>query len=227
MGNAKQFGPGAVVNAVNAGVASTGTRAQLAAVMGAVAAARAAGAETKGDVAGVASAGSAGSAGSAAAGSVSGAMVPGDWGVSVPQERAIVALAAGRSAIEAAVEAGVSRRTLHRWLREDAAFIAAYNAWRRDATQSARGRMMALTNDAVDSLAAAVRAGDGRLALQLLKSLGLAAAEPEGPVDPQTVLRERELKRLKEESELREKEFFGGIVGVLARDNKRDAESIR
>jgi hypothetical protein len=221
MGNAKQFGPGAVnsgavAGAVNAGLAGMGARARLAAVMGAVAAANGAGAIAKEDAAGAATAAGSGTEGSA----------PGDLGVSVPQEKAIAALAIGRSAIEAAVEAGVSRRTLHRWMREDAAFIAAYNAWRRDATQSARGRMMALTNDAVDALAAAVRKGDGRLALQLLKSLGVAATEPEGPVDPKTVARERELKRLKEESEMMKKEFLGTIARGLARDNRRDLELI-
>ena len=146
MSNAKQFGPGAVkpalaravAGALEAGVASIGgaTQVAVAGVAPLVAGAVAKAVEAPVQVAG-----------------------SGELGVSVPQEQAIRALAIGRTTTDAAAEAGVSRRTLHRWLAEDAAFIAAYNAWRRDAAQSARGRMMALTGDAVEALAGAGMGG--------------------------------------------------------------------
>jgi hypothetical protein len=44
--------------------------------------------------------------------------------------------------------------------------------------------MMALTGDAVEAVAGAVRRGDGRLAMQLLKALGLATPQADGPVEP-------------------------------------------
>jgi hypothetical protein len=151
MSNAKHFGPGAVkpalARAVEVGVASVGGGTQAAVV------------PEPGTAAGTMLATGTG-AGTGAIGTKSVEVTgSGDLGVSVPQEQAIRALAIGRTTTDAAAEAGVSRRTLHRWLAEDAAFIAAYNAWRRDAAQSARGRMMALTGDAVEALAGAGMGG--------------------------------------------------------------------
>src|SRR5437899_2928013 len=53
-------------------------------------------------------------------------------GLSPAQQRAIARLTSGSTVAGAAEAAGVGRTTLYRWLKEDAAFIAAYNAWQRD-----------------------------------------------------------------------------------------------
>jgi hypothetical protein len=66
--------------------------------------------------------------------------------------------------------------------------------------------MMALSAEAVDAVAQAVRGGDGRLALQVLKALGLAAAEPEGPEDAKTVKREKKLERVTAKVRLKQRE---------------------
>ena len=60
--------------------------------------------------------------------------------ISAEQEQAIGLLGAGKSVAEAAEVMGVSRGTVHRWLREDAEFVAAYNAWRREVGRAARMR---------------------------------------------------------------------------------------
>ena len=48
------------------------------------------------------------------------------------QLRALASLARGSSVTDAAGAAEVDRTTLHRWLREDTAFQAAWNSLRRD-----------------------------------------------------------------------------------------------
>src|SRR4051812_40314262 len=79
------------------------------------------------------------------------------------QERAIGLMARGKTAKEAAAGAGVSRATLYRWMRDDAAFVAAWNAWQRDQRQATRTQLLGMTGEAVDALRGALQKGDGRL----------------------------------------------------------------
>ena len=53
---------------------------------------------------------------------------------------------------QAAARCGIGERTLHRWLSEDAAFQADYEAARRATFQAAISRIPALTVRAVDTL---------------------------------------------------------------------------
>src|SRR2546421_677969 len=76
--------------------------------------------------------------------------------LSQPQRTAIEMLTSGHTAIDSAMKAGVRRMTLYRWLKSDATFQAAYNAWRRDALATARGRMLALTDVAVTAVGKAM-----------------------------------------------------------------------
>ena len=90
------------------------------------------------------------------------------------QRKAIERLTSGSTAVEAATAAGVGRSTIYRWMKEDPAFIAAYNAWQRDLLATARGKMLALTDVALVALGKALGQGDGKLALRVLEKMGIA-----------------------------------------------------
>ena len=68
------------------------------------------------------------------------------------RERAILALLSEPSITKAAARAGVAEQTLRRWLTEDAAFQAAYEAARHATFQAALSRIPALTGKAVTTL---------------------------------------------------------------------------
>ena len=114
-----------------------------------------------------------------------------------PQRTAIEWLTAGETAVSAAAAAGVSRSTVHRWLRADAAFQAAYNAWQADVAATARARLLGLADAAVTTVAAALAAGDARTALAVLQAQGLLAPHVPGPTDPALVARQRSHERAK------------------------------
>ena len=130
----------------------------------------------------------------------------GAMALSPSQRTAIEMLTSGHTAIDSAKAAGVNRVTLHRWLKSDATFQAAYNAWQQDALATARGRMLALTDAAVTAVAKAMSRGDGRLALRLLEKLGAAERATPGATDVEEVKREQALERRKRDVELRKKE---------------------
>jgi hypothetical protein len=91
------------------------------------------------------------------------------------REQAIVALLSEPSIGKAAAACGLGEKTLRRWLTDDAAFQAAYEAARRATFQAAISRIPALTVKAVDTLAAlladkeppAVRLGAARTVAEL------------------------------------------------------------
>ena len=69
------------------------------------------------------------------------------------REQAILALLSEPTIGQAAARCGIGERTLRRWLTEDAAFQAEYEAARRATFQAAISRIPALTVRAVDTLA--------------------------------------------------------------------------
>src|SRR5215471_1521224 len=71
-------------------------------------------------------------------------------------ERAIGALLTEQSIEDAAVKAGVGSRTIHRWLREDEAFQAAYNRAKREVVRQAQTRLQQATGKAVAALIAVI-----------------------------------------------------------------------
>lgn len=68
------------------------------------------------------------------------------------RERAVLALLSARTIGEAAKRSSVGERTLRRWLTEDAAFKAEYDAARRSTFDVAMHRLQSLTSAAVDTL---------------------------------------------------------------------------
>jgi hypothetical protein len=102
------------------------------------------------------------------------------------QRIAIQMMLSGESLVASASAAGVTRMTLYRWLKHDAHFQAAYNAWQQDATIGARTKLLALADRAVNTVANAVH-HDARLALHLLKAMGMLHRPVEGSTDPKEI----------------------------------------
>lgn len=88
------------------------------------------------------------------------------------QKRALDQLVAGATITAAARSASVHRSTVHRWLREDFDFQAAYNGYQNDLRREVEGRLLQLAHSASDTLAAAIEQGDVRAALAVLKGVG-------------------------------------------------------
>ena len=131
--------------------------------------------------------------------------------LSPAQYKAIEQLTAGQTVVASAAAAGVTRLTLYRWLKNDPAFQAAYNAWQHDAIATARGRLLAMTESAVTTVSQAVSAGDAKTALTILKSLGLLGVPTPGSTDPSEVERKQRLENRKAEG----KRFLEEELAIL------------
>jgi hypothetical protein len=68
------------------------------------------------------------------------------------QMTVITALMSGETVAAAAERAGVARQTVHRWLTEDAVFVAAFNRVKRDQRASVQIGLQALAKEAIDAL---------------------------------------------------------------------------
>src|ERR1700683_5528484 len=88
------------------------------------------------------------------------------------QEAALAHLLSGKSLVESARFARISRQTLYRWMKEDPVFQAAYNQWQEEMRNSARARLMAMSEKAAKAVETALERGDAKTAMQLLKGLG-------------------------------------------------------
>lgn len=80
--------------------------------------------------------------------------VRGHLGLSRKAEEAIAALLTVASIEEAAQQAGIGFRTLHRWIREDADFQHAYRLARREVVHQAQAQIQKATGRAVATLIA-------------------------------------------------------------------------
>src|ERR1039458_1738693 len=84
--------------------------------------------------------------------------------LSPAQELALSALMTGSRMTDAAVAAGVSRSTLHRWMSEPV-FLAARNGRRLELVASASAKLLNLRDKALGVVEQALDAGDGRVAM--------------------------------------------------------------
>lgn len=87
--------------------------------------------------------------------SADGGPEPGDAlsdALSAAQHRALAALLHENTIARAAEAAEVGERTLHRWLREDPSFVAAYRAARREAFGQAVGLTQRFASTAIGTL---------------------------------------------------------------------------
>ena len=92
------------------------------------------------------------------------------------QIRVVLAILSGATATHAAKTAGVSRETVHRWLRYPAV-IDPLDDGKRDLWVAAHGRLATVIERAIDSVEKAVEKGDLRASLAVLKRLGFLARQ--------------------------------------------------
>jgi hypothetical protein len=105
--------------------------------------------------------------------------------VGIEQQQVLELLLAGKSVASTAAAAGVSRATIYRWLKHDPVFLAAYNQWHDQIQESCRSRLMLLQEKAIDTVERTLEKGDGKVAMQLLKGMGVIGAKPVGAIDAQ------------------------------------------
>lgn len=113
------------------------------------------------------------------------------------QELALEALLSGATIAAAARKARCSRRTLHRWLRNDYRFLANLNARRNDLRAEAEARLLASVHRAAMAIGSAVNRGNLVAAFGLLRGLGLLHGSPVAPA----VEDASQLQRAAEEAE--------------------------
>jgi hypothetical protein len=89
------------------------------------------------------------------------------------QERAVGLLLGGATVTAVAAGVGVSRETVHRWLRRDWPFVAAMNQGRRELHEAASARLAGVCGRAVENLARAVEEGDLKASLFVLKGFAV------------------------------------------------------
>jgi hypothetical protein len=94
-------------------------------------------------------------------------------GLSPGQLLALAAIMAGESLTEAAAAAGVDRRTIYRWLNEDADFRAAYNRGRRELRREVENHLLRVARMAVETVQRAVTDGNVIASLAVLRGTGL------------------------------------------------------
>ena len=112
--------------------------------------------------------------------------------LSPAQELALSALMTGSRMTDAAVAAGVSRSTLHRWMSEPV-FLAARNGRRLELVASASAKLLNLRDKALGVVEQALDAGDGRVAMAVLKGVGMLDGQIPflGSDDPGRVAKEQ------------------------------------
>lgn len=76
----------------------------------------------------------------------------GNIALSTKQQKAIAALLVAKDVQSAAIQAGVSERTLHRWINEDERFRAALRAAEAQAIDDAVRRLVGAANSALNVL---------------------------------------------------------------------------
>ena len=113
--------------------------------------------------------------------------------MSVEQLNAIDILVQGKTDQETALAVGVARETVTRWRNDNPHFAAELNKQRRLIWAASHDRLRSLAGKAVDTLEAALDSGDSRIAVEVMKAVGLygQVPPPSGPVDAELVMWEK------------------------------------
>ncbi len=100
------------------------------------------------------------------------------------QQTALEWLVGGGNITEAAQVAGVARQTVSGWLNKDPDFRRAYQLWRQQALQAAQGKLTALAEIAVQTLAQSMGTKlDTRTAQFVVKQLGIGKEKPGSTIE--------------------------------------------
>lgn len=108
----------------------------------------------------------------------------------IEQENAIDLLILGKTDAEVGQTVGVRREQIWRWRNEHPYFQAELNRRRADLWRGAQERLRHLVGQAVDVIETAVKGGDLRAAVELLKACKLygEVGAPTGHTDPDAIL---------------------------------------
>ena len=110
------------------------------------------------------------------------------------QRAAVELLAAGKSDKQAAEALDLPAERVAKWRRYDPVFQAALNACRAEVWQASIDRLRSIIPQALDTLAEELNRGDNsdrcKLALDILRLAKLPNITPEGPADPETIVRQ-------------------------------------
>ena len=115
-------------------------------------------------------------------------------------ENAIDLLMTGKPDREVAAAVGVSRQTIAQW-RQHPVFMAELNQRRHTLWADAHARLRALISGAVDVIEEAVREGDLKAAIEVLKAVKLygEVGAPTGATEPDVLVREQAVAQLERE----------------------------
>lgn len=112
------------------------------------------------------------------------ATVPGT--LDAGQSRAIQALISGTGVAVAAEQAGVHRGTLHRWMTDDPAFLAAYNLAQQQLAEAVAQNLRTLAAEAVGVLRTVMTNEATPPAIRVRAALEVIKAAPPPPEGPTT-----------------------------------------
>ena len=118
------------------------------------------------------------------------------------QINALERLLVGETVTATAKAVGIDRSTLHRWLRKDFEFQAAFNRRKREIAEAVQVRLLSVADKAAAVVGNAVEHGNLNAALAVLRGMGGLSGTPvsAGCEDPE-ILRE-EAESVREEAEL-------------------------
>ncbi len=136
------------------------------------------------------------------------------------QLQVLDSLLQGETIVSAAHTAGVDRTTVHRWLARDFAFQAALNHRRHELRVALVDRLAQLAAAAVDVVEQALRDGDARVGLAVLKGTGLlsGALVPIGSRDPKALQEESAMRDRDRELEAAEKKRLQSLRAMIVQD---------
>jgi transposase-like protein len=132
------------------------------------------------------------------------------WNLSVQQQTAADLLALGNNVTRVAEQVGVARQTVSEWLNQNPAFEAAVNQRRQENWDNASNRLRSLLPNALDVLEQALKGGNIKAAIEVLKAAGLHGLQkPEGPTNPQ----DAESAAKEKERARQDRALFAGLLG--------------
>jgi hypothetical protein len=136
------------------------------------------------------------------------------------REAAAFALARGQTVKQAALEVGVGERTLHRWLKADAAFPRRVGEYRDQLVSGAVGRLSDLAGRAAETLGELVVSKDDKVRLQAVRTVfeALSAREAADVAARMSAIERAYTERSSHEESIAESASTAGPAGG-ARDS--------
>jgi hypothetical protein len=114
--------------------------------------------------------------------------------LSAQQQAAVELLAAGKTDKQTAETLSLPAERVTKWRLYDPVFQAALNACRAEVWQASLDRLRSLIPQALDTLAEELNRSDNagrcKVALDILRLAKLPESAPQGPADPETIVRQ-------------------------------------